>query len=91
MTREVWQAEINKTPLKRRADYKRSVIEHGLDSEFVADSLAHHEKLLSWMADSLKGGAYLAGEAVLCAGSTTEYGQVEGGCTKGAEVCEMMR
>jgi glutathione S-transferase len=62
MTREAWQAEINKTPLKRRAEYKRSVIEHGLDSEFVADALAHHEKLLSWMADSLKSGAYLAGD-----------------------------
>ena len=61
MTREAWQAEINKTPLKRRAEYKRSVIEHGLDSEFVADALAHHEKLLSGMADSLKGGPYLAG------------------------------
>jgi glutathione S-transferase len=61
MTREAWQAEINKTPLKRRAEYKRSVIEHGLDSEFVADALAHHEKLLSWMADSLKAGPYLAG------------------------------
>jgi glutathione S-transferase len=61
MTREAWQAEINKTPLKRRAEYKRSVIEHGLDSEFVAEALAHHEKLLSWMADSLQGGPYLAG------------------------------
>ena len=61
MTREAWQAEINKTPLKRRAEYKRSVVEHGLDSEFVADALAHHEKLLSWMADSLKAGPYLAG------------------------------
>jgi glutathione S-transferase len=62
MTPEAWQAEISKTPLKRRAEYKRSVIEHGLDSEFVAESLAHHRKLLSWMADSLKRGPYLAGE-----------------------------
>ena len=38
-------------------------IEHGLDSEFVADALAHHRKLLSWMADSLKSGPYLAGES----------------------------
>ena len=30
MTPEAWQAEINKTPLKRRAEYKRSVIERGL-------------------------------------------------------------
>jgi glutathione S-transferase len=59
MTPEAWQAEINKTPLKRRAEYKRSVIEHGLDSEFVVEA---HRKLLSWMADSLKDRPYLAGE-----------------------------
>ena len=54
MKPEALQAEISKTPLKRRAEYKRSVIEHGLDSEFVAEALAHHRKLLSWMAESLK-------------------------------------
>jgi hypothetical protein len=37
--REQWLAEINKVPLKRRAEYKRSVIEHGLGSEFVLDAL----------------------------------------------------
>src|SRR5215470_11397899 len=63
MAHEAWQAEINKAPLRRRAEYKRSVIEHGLDSEFVAEALAHHKKLLSWMAESLKSGAYLAGES----------------------------
>jgi hypothetical protein len=63
MAPEVWQAEINKTPLKRRAEYKRSVIERGLDSEFAVDALAQHEKLLSWMTDSLKGGPYLAGDS----------------------------
>ncbi len=62
MTSEAWQAEISKAPLKRRAEYKRSVIEHGLDSEFVAEALAYHRKLLSWMADSLKSGPYLGGE-----------------------------
>ena len=31
MPREQWLAEINKAPLKRRAEYKRSVIEHGPD------------------------------------------------------------
>ena len=63
MTREAWLAEINKAPLKRRAEYKRSVIEHGLDSEFVIDALAQHKKLLSWMAASLKSGSYLAGDS----------------------------
>ena len=61
--REVWLAEINKAPLKRRAEYKRSVIEHGLDSEFVRDALAQHQKLLSWMDQSLQDGTYLAGDA----------------------------
>jgi glutathione S-transferase len=60
--REVWLAEIDKAPLKRRAEYKRSVIEHGLDSEFVADALAQHQKLLSWMVGSLTGSPYLAGD-----------------------------
>jgi glutathione S-transferase len=60
--REVWLAEINRAPLKRRAEYKRSVIEHGLDSEFVADALAQHQKLLSWMAHALARTPYLAGE-----------------------------
>jgi glutathione S-transferase len=59
--REIWMAEISKAPLKRRAEYKRSVIEHGLESQFVADAVEQHKKLLSWMGDSLKEGAYLAG------------------------------
>jgi glutathione S-transferase len=63
MPREAWQAEINKTPLKRRAEYKRSVIEHGLDSEFVGDALANHRKLLSWMEKSLEENNYLAGDS----------------------------
>jgi glutathione S-transferase len=62
MTREEWLAEINKAPLKRRAEYKRSVIEHGLDSEFVADALAQHKKMISWMADDLQRGSFLAGD-----------------------------
>jgi glutathione S-transferase len=62
MRREDWLAEINKTPLKRRAEYKRSVIEHGLESEFVADAVAQHKKLLLWMDQSLQSGAYLAGD-----------------------------
>ena len=54
--------EINKAPLKRRAEYKRSVIEHGLDSEFVIDALGQHQKMISWMVDDLKRGPYLAGD-----------------------------
>jgi len=63
LPREAWLAEVNKSPLKRRAEYKRSVIERGLDSEFVADALAQHQKLLSWMDQSLQGGQYLVGDS----------------------------
>jgi glutathione S-transferase len=63
MSREAWLAEINKAPLKRRAEYKRSVIEHGLDSEFVIDALHHHQKLIAWMAEDLRRGPYLAGDS----------------------------
>jgi glutathione S-transferase len=63
MPRDAWQAEINKAPLKRRAEYKRSVIEHGLDSEFVVDAVRQHQKLLSWMANDLSHGSFLAGDA----------------------------
>lgn len=62
MPREQWLAEINKAPLKRRAEYKRSVIDYGLDSEFVADALGQHQKMISWMADDLERGPYLAGD-----------------------------
>src|SRR6202044_821954 len=61
MKREEWLAEISKSPLKRRAEYKRSVIEHGLDSEFVVDAINQHKKLLAWMSESLQSGPYLAG------------------------------
>ena len=63
LPREAWLAEVNQSPLKRRAEYKRSVIEHGLDSEFVTDAIAQHEKLLVWMDQSLQGGQYLAGDS----------------------------
>jgi glutathione S-transferase len=62
MKREEWLAEIDKAPLKRRAEYKRSVIEHGLDSVFVVDAVYQHQKLIAWMAEDLERGPYLAGE-----------------------------
>jgi glutathione S-transferase len=61
MSREQWLAEINKAPLKRRVDYKRSVIEHGLDSEYVRGALVQHQKIIAWMAHDLEHGPYLSG------------------------------
>jgi len=62
LSREAWLAEVNKSPLKRRAEYKRSVIERGLESEFVTDAIAQHKKLLTWMDQSLQSDSHLAGE-----------------------------
>ncbi len=62
MPREQWLTEINKAQLKRRAEYKRSVIERGLDSEFVIDALHQHQKMISWMVEDLKCDPYLAGD-----------------------------
>jgi glutathione S-transferase len=63
MTPAEWQAEIDKAPLKRRAQAKHSVIEHGLDSEYVVEALGHFQKLISWMAEDLKDSPYLAGDS----------------------------
>ena len=62
MTPEAWQAEINKTPLRRRAEYKRSVIEHRLDSEFVADALARISRNSRRSPIRGRAGLRLAGE-----------------------------
>jgi glutathione S-transferase len=63
MTPEAREAELAKSPSKTRSEYKRDVVARGLDSRFVVDALAHHEKLLGWMVESLKTGPYLAGDA----------------------------
>jgi glutathione S-transferase len=63
MTPEAREAELARSPSKKRSEYKRDVVARGLDSHFVVEALEHHEKLLSWMADSLKTGPYLAGAA----------------------------
>src|ERR1700730_4809900 len=39
MSREQWLAEINKAPLKPRAEYKRGVMSHGLASALVSASV----------------------------------------------------
>ena len=56
------EAGFAKAPSKQRSVYKRDVVAHGLDSRFVRDAVEHHEKLLAWIADAVKGGTYLAGD-----------------------------
>jgi glutathione S-transferase len=63
LTKEQQEAEYIKTPNKKRAEIKRDVIAHGLDSEFVRDAVAVKDKLLRMIDDAVKEGPYLAGDA----------------------------
>jgi glutathione S-transferase len=55
-------AEFAKSPIRKRAEYKRDVVNRGLDSEHVGDALAHHAKLLKWIDEAMQSGPHLAGE-----------------------------
>lgn len=61
MSPEEREAELAKTPIPNRAEYKRDVTERGLESGYVVESVKHHEKLLSGIEESTRTGAYLAG------------------------------
>jgi glutathione S-transferase len=63
LTKEQQEAEYIKTPNKKRAEIKRDVIAHGLDSDFVSDAIAVKDKLLHMIDDAVKEGPYLAGDA----------------------------
>jgi glutathione S-transferase len=63
MSPEEREAELAKTPVPKRAEYVRDVTAHGLESGYVEESVKHHKKLLSWIEESMRAGAYLAGEA----------------------------
>ena len=63
LPKDALDGEIAKTPIPKRADYKRDVIAHGLQSQYIADAVRAHEKLLGWMEQSLAHSDYLAGKA----------------------------
>src|SRR5689334_21906690 len=53
------EQRLAKSPLKKRTEYKRDVVLHGLESKFAREALEHHEKLLKLIDSS--GGGWLAG------------------------------
>lgn len=55
------EEEFAKAPNQKRSDIKRDVTAHGLQSDYVADAIAQHEKLLTWMEQAVQRGSYLAG------------------------------
>jgi glutathione S-transferase len=62
MTREAREAELSKSPLTKRTEFKLDVTDRGLESHFVVEAVAYHEKLLSRMDESLEHGRFLAGD-----------------------------
>jgi glutathione S-transferase len=63
MSPEAREAELAKSPSKKRSEYKRDVVAHGLGSHYVVEALEHHEKMLDWMQEGSKAAPYLAGDA----------------------------
>jgi glutathione S-transferase len=63
MTPQERDADFSRSPVPNRAEYKRDVINHGLDSIYVREALAHHQKLFKWMEEALARGPYLAGSS----------------------------
>jgi len=57
------EARFARTPIKGRAEYKRDVISHGLDSAFVSGAVRDMDKLLRALEAALTDGPYLAGAA----------------------------
>ena len=62
LSREEREAGFSKSPSKKRSEYKRDVVAHGLDSGFVKEAVEHHEKLLTAIEDAVHTAPYLVGE-----------------------------
>ena len=65
MTPQQRDAEFFKSPIPKRAEYKRDVVNNGLDSPYVREALAHHQKLFGWDGRGARTRADPAGELVL--------------------------
>jgi glutathione S-transferase len=71
LSKEQLEASLARSPSRKRSEYKRDVVAHGLDSKYVIESLECHEKLLSWIEESMQAGNYLAGDALSLADVAT--------------------
>jgi glutathione S-transferase len=61
LTPEELEAQLAKSPSKKRAEIKRQVVNMGLDAPVVVDALEQHEKLLNNIEVAMGDGPYLAG------------------------------
>jgi glutathione S-transferase len=61
MTPQEMEAELAKSPDRKRAEIKRQVIMQGLDAPLVVDAIRQHQKLLDGIEAAAKNSPYLAG------------------------------
>jgi len=62
LTPEELEAQLAKSPSKKRAEIKRQVVTMGLDAPVVIDALEQHEKLLARIEAAMADGPYIAGQ-----------------------------
>jgi glutathione S-transferase len=62
MTSQEMEAELAKSPDRKRAEIKRQVVMHGLDTPAVVDAIRQHLKLLDGIEAAVQNGPYLAGQ-----------------------------
>ncbi len=62
MTLQEMEAELAKSPDRKRSEIKRQVVTHGLDAPLVADAIRQHEKLLDHIEAAMKNRFYIAGQ-----------------------------
>jgi glutathione S-transferase len=62
MTPQETEAELAKSPDRKRAEIKRQVITHGLDAPPVVDAVRQHQKLLDAIEGATQNGPYIAGQ-----------------------------
>jgi glutathione S-transferase len=67
------EKRLAKSPSKQRTQYKRDVALNGLDSRYVREAIAHHEKLLKMMDASLQNADWLAGSFSLADAAVIPY------------------
>src|SRR5262245_22174631 len=62
MTAQQMEAELAKSPGRKRAEIKRQVVTHGLDAPLVVDAIRQHETLLDSIEAAMKNSSYIAGQ-----------------------------
>jgi glutathione S-transferase len=62
MPAQEMEAELAKSPDRKRAEIKRQVVTHGLDAPVVAEAIRQHQTLLQQIETAMEIGPYLAGE-----------------------------